>query len=68
MQQSPNHLNSLRYMVEVSGKENQMGEALKYQNRIVEMKKAEHSPDLFKEYRKLMKLYDTVAIRFRGDS
>lgn len=54
-------------MVEVSGKENQMGEALKYQNRIVEIKKAEHSPDLFKEYRKLMKLYDTVAIRFRGD-
>ena len=67
MQQSPNHLNLLRYMVEVSGKENQMGEALKYQNRIVEMKNAEHSPDLFKEYRKLMKLYDTVAIRFRDD-
>lgn len=54
--------------MEVSGKENNMGEALKYQNMIVELKKAEHSPDLFKEYRKLMKLYDTVSFRFYDDS
>ena len=62
LQLSPNHLNSLRYLVELYGRENAMKDALTYQQKIVDLRKADNAPDLLKEYRKLMKLFDSVFL------
>lgn len=52
----------MRYLVELYGRENAMKDALTYQQKIVDLRKADNASDLFKEYRKLMKLFDSVFL------
>lgn len=52
----------MRYLVELYGRENAMKDALTYQQKIVDLRKADNAPDLSKEYRKLMKLFDSVFL------
>jgi hypothetical protein len=60
IEQEPDHMNALRYLAEIASRTDDKASLKRYLSIIIAKEERESSPDVIRDYKKLLKVYSTV--------
>ena len=58
--QEPEHMNALRYLTEIASRTDDKSSLKRYLSIIIAKEERESSPDVIRDYKKLLKVYSAV--------